>query len=261
MNPTITQQVLLQLETPLNEITQRIIAQQKREYLEKIGKEMNITPWMERMIRLSLVIDLMKALQNYILPTDKLEGFVWNEGPKGIEIKMNISRDGDIENIQYLETEAIYAGGYNIQRLHLRYLTKTKMSRVNGQLATEYQNQYKKLSKIEKLEKEIENFQNRITEYQTRIDELTPMSKEELIVELGKHHMYAWRVNTTKWEDVDKEWYEGTKEEWEADNQKLIENGMISMIEWDVNRPKRYIKDYQKKIVKLQGKIESLTIS
>jgi hypothetical protein len=132
------------------------------------------------------------------------------------------------------------------------------MSRVNGQLATEYQNQYKKLSKIEKLEKEIENFQNRITEYQTRIDELTPMSKEELIVELGKHHMYAWRVRDTKWENVDKEYYAGTKEDWEADNQKLIENGIISMIEWDVNRPNRYIKDFEKKILKLQAKIDLL---
>ena len=259
MNPTITQQILLQLETPLNEITQRIIAQQKREYLEKIGKEMNITPWMEGMIRLSLVIDLMKALQNYILPTDKLEGFVWNEGPKGIEIKMNISRDGDIENIQYLQTEAIYAGGYNIQRLHLRYLTKTKMSRVNGQLATEYQNQYNKLSKVQKLEVEIENFQNLINTAQVRIDYLTPMSKEQLIVELGNHPMLGWRVkNDYKWEDIDQTHYKQTKEEWEIEQQKLIEDGVVSMIDWDVKWPKQRIKDCQKKIVKLQAKIDLL---
>ena len=87
------------------------------------------------------------------------------------------------------------------------------------------------------------------------------MSKEELVVELVKHHMYAWRVNTTKWEDVDKEWYEGTQEEWEADNQKLIENGIKDMLNWDVTWKKKYIKDYQKKILKLQAKIESLTIS
>lgn len=259
MNPTITQQILLQLETPLNEITQRIIAQQKREYLEKIGKEMNITPWMEGMIRLSLVIDLMKALQNYILPTDKLEGFVWNEGPKGIEIKMNISRDGDIENIQYLQTEAIYAGGYNIQRLHLRYLTKTKMSRVNGQLATEYQNQYNKLSKVQKLEVEIENFQNLINTAQARIDYLAPMSKEELIVELGNHPVLSWRVkNDYKWEDIDQTYHKQTKEEWEMEQQKLIEDGVVSMIDWDVKWPKQRIKDCQKKIVKLQAKIDLL---
>ena len=255
MKTPIKEQILLQLEKPINDLTAQIIESEKQAYLKKVGKELNITPWMEEMIRLSLVIDLMKALQNYILPTDKLITMNWYGGAKGIEISADIERDG--VNHHFL-TEAITAGGYNIQRFHYRYIVKSKMPRVNGGLATEYQNQYKKLSKIEKLEKEIENFQNRINEYQARIDELTPMSKEELIVELGKHHMYAWRVNTTKWEDVDKEWYEGTKEEWEADNQKLIENGMISMIEWDVKRPKRYIKDFEKKILKLQAKITEL---
>ena len=255
MKTPIKEQILLQLEKPINDLTAQIIESEKQAYLKKVGKELNITPWMEEMIRLSLVIDLMKALQNYILPTDKLITMNWYGGAKGIEISADIERDG--ANHHFL-TEAITAGGYNIQRFHYRYIVKSKMPRVNGGLATEYQNQYKKLSKIEKLEKEIENFQNRINEYQARIDELTPMSEEELIVELGKHHMYAWRVNTTKWEDVDKEWYEGTKEEWEADNQKLIENGMISMIEWDVKRPKRYIKDFEKKILKLQAKITEL---
>jgi hypothetical protein len=30
------------------------------------------------------------------------------------------------------------------------------------------------------------------------------------------------------------------------------------MLNWDVNRPKQYIKDYQKKIVKLQDKLQTL---
>ena len=258
MKMTIKEQILLQLEKPINDLTLQIIESEKQAYLEKMGKELNITPWMEKMIRLSLVIDLMKALQNYILPTDELVGLNWYGGPKGIEISAGIEREGT----RYLfVTEAITAGGYNIQRFHYRYIVKSKMPRVNGGLATEYQNQYKKLSKIEKLEKEIENFQNRINEYQTRIDYLTPMSKEELVVELGKHSMYGWRVKTTKWENVDKEYYKGTQEEWDADNQKLIEDGIKDMLNWDVTWKKKYIKDFEKKIVKLQAKIESLTIS
>lgn len=258
MKMTIKEQILLQLEKPINDLTLQIIESEKQAYLEKMGKELNITPWMEKMIRLSLVIDLMKALQNYILPTDELVGLNWYGGPKGIEISAGIEREGT----RYLfVTEAITAGGYNIQRFHYRYIVKSKMPRVNGGLATEYQNQYKKLSKIEKLEKEIENFQNRINEYQTRIDYLTPMSKEELVVELGKHSMYGWRVKTTKWENVDKEYYKGTQEEWDADNQKLIEEGIKDMLNWDVTWKKKYIKDFEKKILKLQTKIESLTIS
>jgi hypothetical protein len=255
MKTPIKEQILLQLEKPINDLTLQIIESEKTHYLKKTGKELNITPHFEKMIRLSLVIDLMKALQNYILPTDELVGLNWYGGPKGIEISAGIEREG----VRYhFLTEAITAGGYNIQRFHYRYIVKSKMPRVNGGLATEYQNQYKKLSKIEKLEKEIENLQNQINEYQNRIDLLNPMSKEELIVELANHSMYGWRVKDTKWEDVDKEYYKGTKEDWEAEQRKLVEDGVTEMLRWDVERPKRYIKDFEKKIVKLQTKIETL---
>ena len=252
----IKEEILHQLEKPISDLTAEIIESEKKIYLKKMGKELNVTPWMEKMIRLGLVIDLMKALQNYILPTDTLIDMDWYGGAKGIEISAGIERDG----VRYhFLTEAITAGGYNIQRFHYRYIVKSKMPRVNGGLATEYQNKYKALNKIEKLEKEIENLQTQITKYQQRIDELTPMSKEELIVELGKHNLLGWRVkNGYKWENIDKTVYKGTKEDWEAEQQKLIEDGVTEMLNWDVNRPKRYIKDFEKKIVKLQAKIEAL---
>lgn len=259
MKPTIKEEILKQLEKPLNDLTAQIIESEKENYLKTKGKELNVTPWMVEMVRLSLVIDLMKALQNYILPTDELIVMDWYGGAKGIEISAGIERDG----VRYhFLTEAITAGGYNIQRFHYRYIVKSKMPRVNGGLATEYQNQYKKLTKIEKLENEIQNLQNQINEYQTRIDYLAPMNHEELVVELGKHSMYGWRVkNDYKWEDVDKEYYKKSKEEWEAEQQKLIDDGIRDMLNWDVTWKKKYIKDFEKKIVKLQTKIESLTIS
>ena len=256
MKTPIKEEILKQLEKPIDDLTARIIESEKEIYLKKMGRELNVTPWMVEMIRLSLVIDLMKALQNYILPTDKLTGFNWYGGPKGIEISAGIEREG---TKYFFVTEAITAGGYNIQRFHYRYIVKSKMPRVMSDLASEYQNKYKTLNKIEKLEKEIENLQTQITNYQQRIDELAPMSKEELIVELGKHGMLGWRVkNDYKWENIDKTIYKKSKEEWEAEQQKLIEDGVTEMLNWDVNRPKRYIKDFEKKIVKLQAKIETL---
>jgi hypothetical protein len=253
---TIKEEILHQLEKPINDLTQQIIESEKAFHLKKTGKELNITPHMEEMIRLSLVIDLMKALQNYILPTDTLTGFNWYGGPKGIEISAGIEREG---TRYFFVTEAITAGGYNIQRFHYRYIVKSKMPRVMGNLASEYVEKQKKMTKIEKLEKEIENYQTRINEYQNRIDELTPMSKEELIVELGNHKMLGWRVkNDYKWENIDKTYYKGTKEEWEAEQQKMIEDGVVEMLRWDVEIPKRYIKDFEKKIVKLQAKMETL---
>jgi hypothetical protein len=253
---TIKEEILHQLEKPINDLTQQIIESEKAFHLKKTGKELNITPHMEEMIRLSLVIDLMKALQNYILPTDTLTGFNWYGGPKGIEISAGIEREG---TRYFFVTEAITAGGYNIQRFHYRYIVKSKMPRVMGNLASEYVEKQKKMTKIEKLEKEIENYQTRINEYQNRIDELTSMSKEELIVELGNHKMLGWRVkNDYKWENIDKTYYKGTKEDWEAEQQKMIEDGVVEMLRWDVEIPKRYIKDYEKKITKLQTKLEAL---
>ena len=254
-NLPIKEEILQQLEKPLNDLTARIIESEKEIYLNKVGRELNVTPWMEEMIRLSLVIDLMKALQNYILPTDELTGFNWYGGPKGIEISAAIKREGVS---YYFLTEAITAGGYNIQRFHYRYIVKSKMPRVMSDLASEYQTKYKNLTKLEKLEKEVENLQNQINQYQERIDYLAPMTHDELVVELGKHQMYGWRVKNTKWEDVDKEYYKGTKEEWDAKNQELIEDGIRDMLNWDVTWKKKYIKDYQKKIVKLQAKIAEL---
>lgn len=258
----IKEEILHQLEKPISDLTARIIESEKAIYLKKVGRELRITERDEEMIRLSLVIDLMKALQNYILPTDELVGLNWYSGPKGIEISAGIEREGT----RYLfVTEAITAGGYNIQRFHYRYIVKSKMPRVMSDLASEYQNKYKALNKIEKLEKEIENLQTQITKYQQRIDELAPMSKDELIVELGKHKMLGWRVkNDYKWEDFDENSYykqNMSKEQWEAEQLQLIEEGVVEMLNWDVNRPKRYIKDFEKKIVKLQDKIKSLTIS
>ena len=109
------------------------------------------------------------------------------------------------------------------------------------------------------MEKEIENLQTQITKYQQRIDELAPMSKEELIVELGNHKMLGWRVKKDyNWENIDKTYYKGTKEDWEMEQRKLVEDGVTEMLRWDVEIQKRYIKDFEKKIVKLQAKIETL---
>jgi hypothetical protein len=256
MKTPIKEEILLQLEKPISDLTAEIIQSEKAFHLKKTGKELNITPHFEKMIRLSLVIDLMKALQNYILPTDTLTGFNWYGGPKGIEISAGIEREGT----RYLfVTEAITAGGYNIQRFHYRYIVKSKMPRVFGDLAKEYVEKQKRLNTIERLEKEIETHQNLINTAQARIDHLAPMNKEELIVELGNHPVLGWRVkNDYKWEDIDQTYHKQTKEEWEMEQQKLIEDGVVEMLNWDVKWPKQRIKDSKKKIIKLQAKITEL---
>ena len=239
MKTPIKETILLQLEKPMNDITARIIESEKKEYLKKMGRELIITPHFEKMIRLSLVIDLMKALQNYVLPTDELENMGWYEGPKGIEIHANINRNGEKH---YFLTEAITAGGYNIQRLHYRYLTKTKMPRVFGNLAAEYVEEQKKMNKIERLENELKGLTNRLEEKQNEVNTYSAMNREELIEAMKDDKMYGWRY-----------------ESWEKRGDvEVLEEGIQSMKNWHIDWPKRDIKNLTKQIAKLEVKINNL---
>jgi hypothetical protein len=234
----IKEEILLQLEKPISDLTAEIIESEKAFHLKKTGKELNITPHFEKMIRLSLVIDLMKALQNYILPTDTLTGFNWYGGPKGIEISAGIEREGT----RYLfVTEAITAGGYNIQRFHYRYIVKSKMPRVFGDLASEYVVEQKRLNKVEKMEEEINRLKERLEERQNDFNTYSAMNREELIQAM-KESMYAWRYN---------HWME-------SGDEKFLEESIKSMKDWHIEWPKRDIKNLTKQIGKLEVKLNNL---
>jgi len=235
----IKEEILLQLEKPMNDITARIIEGEKAQYFKKTGKELIITPQFEKMIRLSLVIDLMKALQNYILPTDKLIGLTWYGGPKGIEISAGIEREG----VRYhFITEAITAGGYNIQRFHYRYIVKSKMPRVYGDLAAEYVAEQKKMKTIDRLENELKSLTNRLEEKQNEFNTYSAMNSEELIEAMKEDKMYSWRY-----------------EAWKRDgDEEFLEQSIKELKNWHIEWPKRDIKNLTKQIAKLEVKINNL---
>ena len=235
----IKEEILLQLEKPMNDITARIIEGEKAQYFKKTGKELIITPQFEKMIRLSLVIDLMKALQNYILPTDKLIGLTWYGGPKGIEISAGIEREG----VRYhFITEAITAGGYNIQRFHYRYIVKSKMPRVWGDLASEYVAEQKKMKTIERLENELSNLNKLYEEKQTQVNTYSAMNRSELIEAMKESNMYSWRY-----------------EAWKRDgDEEFLEQSIKDLKNWYIDWPKRDMKNLLKRIAKLNIKIETL---
>jgi hypothetical protein len=235
----IKEEILLQLEKPINDLTQQIIQSEKEFHLKKTGKELNITPHMEEMIRLSLVIDLMKALQNYILPTDTLTGFNWYGGPKGIEISAGIEREGT----RYLfVTEAITAGGYNIQRFHYRYIVKSKMPRVMGNLALEYVEKQKRLNKVEKMETELNRLKERLEEVQTKWNHYSSLNKEGWIETMKEDKMYGWRYN---------HWVKDGDEE-------FLEESIQDMKRWHIELPKYDLKSLPKAIAKLEAKLQPL---
>ena len=235
----IKEEILHQLEKPISDLTAEIIESEKKIYLKKTGKELNITPHFEKMIRLSLVIDLMKALQNYILPTDKLTGFNWYGGPKGIEISAGIEREG---TKYFFVTEAITAGGYNIQRFHYRYIVKSKMPRVMGDLAAEYVAEQKKMKTIERLEKELKNLNELYEEKQTLVNTYSAMTRSELIEAMKDSNMYSWRY-----------------EAWKRDGDvEFLEDSIKGMKNWYIDWPKRDMKNLLKRITKVSIKIDNL---
>jgi len=235
----IKEEILHQLEKPISELTAQIIESEKTHHLKKTGKELNITPHFEKMIRLSLVIDLMKALQNYILPTDKLVGFNWYGGPKGIEISAGIEREGT--NYHFV-TEAITAGGYNIQRFHYRYIVKSKMPRVWGDLASEYVAEQKKMKTIERLQKELDYLNKTYEEKQTTFNTYSAMNRSELIEAMKESSMYSWRY-----------------EAWKRDgDEKFLEDSIKDFKNWYIDWPKRDMKTLLKRIAKLSIKIDNL---
>jgi hypothetical protein len=235
----IKEEILLQLEKPMNDITIRIIESEKAIYLKKTGKELIITPRIEEMIRLSLVIDLMKALQNYILPTDELEQMNWYEGVKGIEIHARINRSGETHHFM---TEAITAGGYNIQRFHYRYITKTKMPRVMSDLAREYVEKQKRLNKVEKMETELNRLKERLEEVQTKWNHYSSLNKEGWIETMKEDKMYGWRYN---------HWVKDGDEE-------FLEESIQDMKRWHIELPKYDLKSLPKAIAKLEAKLQPL---
>ena len=109
--------------------------------------EQEFTAYDRESARLNLIFDMVKAVETYTQPTDSLLSLNVSKSAKGnIEITAQIHRDG----VAYqFSTEAIYAGGHNIQRLHYRYITKTNIPKTGvSQLTSEYADKIKRMSKF-----------------------------------------------------------------------------------------------------------------
>ena len=212
---------------------------------------------------ITLKFDMVKALEKYTQPTDKMsEVKVKNSSKGSFQISCIIERDG---NKYPFNTEVIYAGGYNIQKLHFRYLTKTTLP-YTGQTAEtqKLKAELAKLSKGEKLQKEIENNKKVIEYNQKLIDTNSKLSDKEILAkyEAGDNTSgkpYIW----PSWEEIvkrgvaqnynnDEKYFNQQKKEAQEGN---IEFWKTKNIKWK----KEAIKTAEQNIVKAQKKLDALT--
>lgn len=227
-----------------------------------IEKGKPLTKFEISLMELYAKIDLIKAIGNYIKSSDTIQDVYLNTD-KGVVV-LNCTIDRESKKYPF-KTELIYAGGYNIQRLHYRYLVKTDLPK----LATN--NEYVKLNeeakKLTKIEKSIQfiKSENRIIEFnKQRIFESEQKTDDQIIQSIiasGKDEFFE-RVYHTDWEKAQKEYNPSFVEKGESHFNDFKKNVINQSIEMWKNQNIRWLKknniDRQKNIDKEKTKLKNM---
>lgn len=244
--------VLTALDPTITQICERMKQNMIEAYAKK-GIDYKWTAFDQQITRISIIIDMLKSFQKYTKPSDQLVTIVPKEGAKGIEITAEIERDGQI--YQYY-THAIYAGGYNIQREHLRYLTKTKLPKVNSDLASEYINKMKGLKKAERLQMDIKDLYKRAKYFEDRIAEVGHLTDEQWAERLEAQGHWAW--DRPEWKDMPKKHNFNNDEAFYNAEGLRLQQEQIKREKVSVERDRDYLKSVQKAIKKAEAKLQTL---
>ena len=226
-------------------------------------QKLTFTEFDRELTRLNVVFDMLKSIEKYTLPTDKLVKITSSVARNGsMKISSTINRDG---NDYYLSTDAILAGGYNIQRLHYRYLTNTSLPKTNNNTVTsEYQDKIKKMSKAEKLNMEIKNWEERMKKNAEHIEWASKLSDDEIYQRIkdGDNTSKDKLADDPSWEEIvkrgaaknynnDKDYYYSEMEKYK---QSSIEFWKTKNIKWKQQDNAMG----EKELAKLNKKLSSL---
>jgi hypothetical protein len=232
-----------------------IVALQKQKALkdgERFGK------YEEEITELTLKYDLLKALGNFTVSSDKMiKGSVSNSNKGALTIDALIERDGE----QFpLHTDVIYAGGYNIQKLHFRYLTKTKLPRRNSNPeADKVKAELARLSKGEKLRTDINRYSKEIEDKQKLVDASSKLNDKQIFDKIYADGQ-SWRW--PEWKEIVKRGaavnYNNDENYYNTRKAADIEYNMVFWKEKHIKWPMERIKYYNKEIEKLQKKLNAL---
>lgn len=220
--------------------------------------ERPMTAYDKELTRLNIIWDMVKAIETYTLPTDKLVTVSSSISSKGnLEISAQIQR-GD--QVYPFNTEVIYAGGHNIQRLHYRYITKTTIPKTGSKaISTQYANEIKRLSKLEKLNLEIQRYEDRIQK-----------NEEELRVNRLKTHDQIWNeIRSSKeyrewpsWAEIVKRGadknYDYSEDIYNQKREEGLQSDLDFWIAKNIQWKEKDIKVAQGEVAKLRKKLEQV---
>lgn len=252
-NPLVDS-ILSALENTIQDMVNRT----EKYYTEK---GMTFTPYDRELVRLNTIVDMLRSIGNYALPTDSLISINAGTSRKGnIEISAQIQRGEDTYS---LNTEAIVAGGYNIQRAHYRYITNTNLPRTGKiEIAAEYQEKIKKMTKLEKLNQEIRNWEGRIKSNEERIQWAKTLTDEEVLkrYKSGENAGRTVMSDDPTWEEMVKKGGSKNYKSREDFEQKMAEFRQSSIDFWkrvNITWKEQDNTTGHKEIAKLNKKIEA----
>ena len=216
----------------------------------------DFTDFDRQMTRLNLIFDMVKAVENYTQPTDSLLSINVITSVKGnIEITAQIQRGVDTYSFS---TEAIYAGGHNIQRLHYRYITRTNIPKTGAStISKEYSDKIKRMSKAEKLNAEIKQYEARVAKAQEDLAINSKLTDDEIVQTLkDSKDWYEWPT----WAEIVKRDAAKNYNNDEAYYNQEMEGGIADSIKsWkrtNITWKEQSVVAWTKEITKLQNKLE-----
>jgi hypothetical protein len=253
---TLVETILDKLKPDIDKMVSVIEAVYKKQNLKFTELDRELT-------RLNVIFDMLKSIEKYTLPTDKLVKITSSVARNGsIKISSTINRDG---KDYYLSTDAILAGGYNIQRLHYRYLTNTSLPKTNNNTVTsEYQDKIKKMSKAEKLNLEIKNWEERMKKNAEHIEWASKLSDDEIYQRIkdGDNVSKGKLSDDPSWEDIVKRGaaknYNNDKDYYYSEMEKYKQSTIDFWKRQNIRWKQQDNSNGEKEIAKLNKKLSSL---